>query len=1061
MNQAESRQSGRIARLVFLLSVLLTVPGNASAERLPLKTYTTADGLPRDHINRIVQDSKGFLWFCTTEGLSRFDGYKFTNYGTEHGLGGRTVNDFLEARNGIYWAATDKGLCRFVPEPSPQTEQPGTSKRFVGYYPAEEARAQFINVIYEDHAGTIWCGTYAGLFRLDQINGQWLFSFVDIILPAGVYKEPLPKAILEDRQGALWIATESGLYRRRPDGVVEQYTAKEGLPANGIGRALLEDQDGRIWVGTPYGLYQLVSDPQPHRTVVARFYTSKDGLLDKRITTLCQSSDGKLWVGTVSGISEFQPAKNKGGGGFQNYTPANGLSHAEVTALAEDHDHNLWIGTDVGGAMRLASNGFTTYNQADGLGGIFIGSIFEDRAGELCIIIGEGDLDRFDGRRFTAAPLTLPKGMSYWGWGWNQVMFQDSRGEWWMNTGEGLVRYPRLTKIEQITNARPGAIYTMRDGLPANEIFRIFEDSRADIWISTLGNAHGVLTRWERATETFHRYTPADGIPGAAPTAFCEDASGNLWIGFYLGGLLRYSHGRFTSFTKDEGVPPGFVRGIYLDHADRLWIATAEGGLARVDNPGAEHPSFATYSTAEGLSSNQATCVTEDQWGMIYIGTGRGIDKLDPATGHIKHYTTADGLANSFINVGFRYHDGSLWFGTLQGLSRLIPRPEPPTQPPPILISALNIAGVRYPISELGGAEIVGPELAASKNNIQIDFVGLSLGVGETLRYQFKLEGANGDWTAPADQRSVNYPNLPPGTYRFLVRAVSANGTLSQSPASVSFRVLPPVWQRWWFVLMTLVLIAVPIVAVARYRYQRMKVVRDAEEALRRSREERLIELEQVRRRIATDLHDDIGSSLSQVYLLSEVVRQRVGPDDSAVTEPLAMISSASEEMVSSMSDIVWAINPQKDHLSDLVLRMRRFASDTFAARDIAFRFRAPDADMDVRLGANIRREVFLIFKESVNNLVKHSGCTEAEIEFQITDGSLLLRVSDNGKGFDASRDSDGHGLLSMRERAGSIGGQFDLVSAVGRGTIVTFSSQLAQPPVPSVPANTGGNGTG
>ena len=140
-------------------------------------------------------------------------------------------------------------------------------------------------------------------------------------------------------------------------------------------------------------------------------------------------------------------------------------------------------------------------------------------------------------------------------------------------------------------------------------------------------------------------------------------------------------------------------------------------------------------------------------------------------------------------------------------------------------------------------------------------------------------------------------------------------------------------------------------------------------------------------------------------------------------------------------------------------------ASDTFGTRDIAFRFSAPDADpdadMDVRLGANIRREVFLIFKESVNNLVKHSGCTEAQIEFQMTDGSLLLRVSDNGKGFDASRDSDGHGLVSMRERATSIGGQFDLVSAAGRGTIVTFSSQLAQTHGPSVPTNTGGKGAG
>jgi signal transduction histidine kinase len=337
----------------------------------------------------------------------------------------------------------------------------------------------------------------------------------------------------------------------------------------------------------------------------------------------------------------------------------------------------------------------------------------------------------------------------------------------------------------------------------------------------------------------------------------------------------------------------------------------------------------------------------------------------------------------------------------------------------------------------LGTSEIVGPELGANQNHIQIDFFGLSLGVGETLRYQFKLEGATADWSAPTDQRSVNYPNLPPGPYRFFVRAVSAEGSLSQSPAMVSFRVLPPVWQRWWFVLMALILIAIPTMAVARYRHQQMKAVREAEEASRKSREERLIELEQVRRRIATDLHDDIGSSLSQVYLLSEVVRQRVDPEDSEVTEPLAMISSASEEMVSSMSDIVWAINPKKDHLNDLTQRMRRFASDVLTARNITFEFSEPAEEDDVQLGANIRREVFLIFKESVNNLVRHSACTEAEIDFQISRGTLKLRVRDNGKGFDTSQDSEGHGLSSMRQRAEGIGGRLEMSSTKGEGTTV------------------------
>src|SRR5437868_1590732 len=206
----------KVACCAFHLALLslFALMSAAMAERLPIKTYTTADGLPRDHITRIVQDSKGFLWFCTTEGLSRFDGYGFVNYGTDQGLPSRHVNDFLESRSGVYWVATGEGLCRFNPEPSP----PDVAQRFVVYYPDETAYARAINVICEDRAGTIWCGTDAGLFRLDLLDGQWRFSLLDIVRPCGVDDHGRVRAITEDRGGSLWISGKAGLYWRRPDG---------------------------------------------------------------------------------------------------------------------------------------------------------------------------------------------------------------------------------------------------------------------------------------------------------------------------------------------------------------------------------------------------------------------------------------------------------------------------------------------------------------------------------------------------------------------------------------------------------------------------------------------------------------------------------------------------------------------------------------------------------------------------------------------------------------------------------------------------------------------------
>jgi signal transduction histidine kinase len=270
----------------------------------------------------------------------------------------------------------------------------------------------------------------------------------------------------------------------------------------------------------------------------------------------------------------------------------------------------------------------------------------------------------------------------------------------------------------------------------------------------------------------------------------------------------------------------------------------------------------------------------------------------------------------------------------------------------------------------------------------------------------------------------VSYANLGAGKYRFLVRAVNAAGVSSSSPAIISFSILPPIWQRWWFLMFATVLILLVAHRVHKYRLAQA------------------LKLERVRTRIATDLHDDIGSSLSQVSVLSEVIGRRV-KSDPAVAEPLATIGSVSRELVDSLNDIVWAINPRRDHLSDLAQRMRRFASDIFTARNIDFSFTAPRTNHDLKVGADMRRDVFLIFKESVNNIVRHSHCSRADITFDVNDGILKLIVSDNGHGLNGKQNGEGNGLFSMRQRAANLGGSFEAISNRGSGTTVRLEVPL------------------
>jgi PAS domain S-box-containing protein len=719
----------------------------------------------------------------------------------------------------------------------------------------------------------------------------------------------------------------------------------------------------------------------------------------------------------------------------------------------------------------------------------------------------------------------------------------------------------------------PAKVYTTADGLFGNPVFAVFEDSRGDIWLSA-GDADNSLLRWEKATGKFSRYTTEDGLPkSSGASVFGEDAGGNVWIGFFFGQLARYRDGKFRLFKPEDGIPQGGVSDMLLDKSGRLWLATTSRGLFRVDEAGGEAPRFTNLSTAHGLSSNQALCLAEDSWGRIYAGTGGGINRIEPESGRIKVFNQEDGLPGNIIYQCYADAAGQLWFSSSNSLIRFSPQAGSSSKPPPVFIASLSVNGTARQVSELGETEIKNLAFAPDEHQIQIGFFGVSLNQGERLRYQYKLEGQ--DWSAPAEQRTVSL-DLSAGDYVFSVQAVNSDGAVSENPATISFRILPPVWQRWWFLTLAFLLTGAGVFALDRYRVAKTRQIqkalaesresetrfrtlaetasdailtidresrilfvnqataeifgyrtdeligqkltmlmpermrgrhdaglgnylktnekhinwsgvelpglhksgaeiplevsfgeferegeryftgiardvserRKAEEALQKAREEKFRELERVRARIATDLHDDIGSSLTQIAVLTEVARgQAINLQAENLSTPLERIKNVSKELVAVMSDVVWAINPQKDFLHDLVQRMRRFASDVFTTRGIKFEFIAPEIEGSLQLGANIRREVFAIFKESVNNAVKYSECTAARAEFRIEESRLILKISDNGKGFDTDvvlsgdfkPEMGGNGLINMRKRARDLGGECRIESETGNGTVINL----------------------
>ena len=1005
--------SFRAAVLIFLSFVF----GAARAEKIPFRSYTTAEGLAHDRVNRIVRDSRGFLWFCTSEGLSRFDGYEFKNYRQDEGLPHRSVLDFLETRDGRLWLATGDGIVLFDPAGSArnsinrqESADPPMFRVFRDKNLKTDAQSWTVIDLLEDRRGTIWAATEYGLYRLDAAEGDWRLARIDTEGWGPISADFMQ--LLEDRTGAMWIGAGKGLYRLLPDGNVQKIDAALRV------EAFLEDRQGRIWVGSgggeSRGLYQFVltENNQPQ---LARVFDSRDGLTsDHWMNELLETTDGRIFVALGNGLNEYIPTADENAPQFR------ALLNEGLVSLGEDTSGNVWLGTASSGALRLARNGFVAYDEADGLKNKQSASILRGSNNELYVLAGE--FHRFDGNRFVSA---APLGMLPSSWSTNQISFQDHAGEWWIAGGAGLQRYPAVKKLEDLARTPHKKIYTTADGLFVNSVFQLFEDSRGDIWISTIGHESDSVHRWERATDTIRRYTTADGLPYQnCPTAFGEDSAGNIWMGFYIGGLVRFRQGKFENFTALDGLPAGPIRDFHTDRSGRVWIATSSGGIVRIDEPDAEKPKLINLTTADGMASNQAGCVTEDNFGRIYVGTGRGVNRIDLASGRIKLFTKSDGLPENYIRLCERDAEGALWFGSLKGIARYIPQPDEQTPAPPIFLSDLRVNGVSIKkLSELGETSVGALELASDQRQIQIEFFALGFGTGETLRYQYKLESIDADWSEPTVQRTVNF-GLSPGAYNFLVRAVNSDGEPSAAPARVSFTIARPVWQRWWFLVSLGLAVGGIVYLIYSYRLRR------------------LLELEKVRTRIATDLHDDIGASLSKIAILSEVVRQRVSPlapADAEISEPLEHIAGTSREMVDSMSDIVWAINPQKDRLSDLIQRMRSLAGEMTELCDIRLLVHLSGVEgRDLSLGADQRREIYLIFKETLNNLVKHSACSLAEIEFSLEESNLVVTVRDDGKGFEkngngASR--GGNGLPNMKRRAAGLGGSYEIASEPGAGT--------------------------
>lgn len=998
-------------RLSILMISLLVVFCLANAEILPVKNYTTADGLMRDLSFCAKQDSKGFIWFCTNDGLSRFDGYEFINYTTNDGLPHRNVWDFLESRNGIFWAATSGGLVRF----DPQNNQ--GNQLFQTFTPStENSVSNTIYVLFEDSRGVLWCGTADGLFRVEAIDPQVSFHKID--LPKENSKSPSEiTSIIEDQDGNIMVGMDlgQGLNLIHPDGKIEHFSTeiKKGKPESI--KTLLKTASGEIWAGLSIdgGLCLLNSEMNAQRSVFFRCFTQKDGLPSNWVSGLYQTSDKKIWVGTAEGTASFEPDSNQ----IHLYRESQGLCNKVTNDFLEDRDGNLWITTSCG-VKKISHEGLMRFGVADGLASNSVNGFYLSPNGELFTItnrttntannknISAFQINRFDGEEFTFLEPKLPLNVSS-GWGSSQIVAQEKTGEWWL-TGTNQAVY-RFTKPGNLPQSFP---------IPDKEVFRIFADSKANIWVSTMYNAH-LLKLDNQKFIDYKNEISRDNL-WRHVNSFAEDSNGTIWMSSEdTDDLIRYQDGQFSIVKINSERKIGNINTVFFDSKNRLWLATMLNGIGRIDETNTDELKVIWYNRQNGLATDGTRGLSEDNFGRIYAGHGRGVDRLTPETGQIKHYTTADGLPQGFIDQIATDKNGNVWFGGQQGLARLSPEKEKPRPFPNILLTGLQINGKKQTLSEFGETSLPEISLSSNQTQVRIDFLGLGASLGEELKYQYKLEG---DWIETS-QRTVDFGNLAPGSYNFQVRAVSFDGLVSQIPAQVSFTIAAPIWQRWWFLTILSIWLLLLVYAVYRYRVAQ------------------LLKVERVRTRIATDLHDDIGANLSKISVLSEVARLKMTNGNEENNHLLGSIAEIARESVSTMSDIVWTINPKRDSVLEMIRKMREHAEETFVPKNVSVEFNSPIDSENIKLPMDLRREIYLIYKEAINNSAKHSDCQKIKIDFKIEGKEIYLKIQDDGKGFEQNVETpNGNGLENMKSRAKNLGGTLEITSEKAIGTSIKLN---------------------
>ncbi len=977
-------------------------------------------GLKHHIVTCFLEDRSGNIWIGTAGGVTKYDGRNFSNYTENEGLINNDVRSILEDKNGNIWFGTLRaGVSKY------------NGSTFTNYTEKEGLCNNKVISILEDRSGNIWFGTWGG--GVSKYDGQ---SFTHFTRKEGLIGNEV-SSILEDKSGNIWFATAMGVSKYNGK-FFTNFTEREGLNNNDV-HCILEDRSGNIWFGTTGGISKY--DGRSFINI-----TEKEGLVHHNVFSLLEDRFGNMWIGTFNGISKFN------GRSFTNFTERDGLSSNNIYTILEDRTGNIWFGTGGGGVSKYNKQPFTHFTENEGLNKNYVFGILEDRSGNLWFGTWGGGVSKYDGKSFLQFSEKEGLGNIH-----VRGMVQDKSGNIWFSTYNGVTKY----------DGRSFIYFTEKDGLCKNDVYCILEDRSGNIWIGTTGG----VSKYDG--KSFTNFTVKEGLSNNDVNQIIEDRSGNLWFAT-AGGVSKYDsqlqsagHTSFIHFTEKDGLYNNAVLNILEDKSGNFWFGTMGGGITKYDGQ-----SFIHFTEKEGLINNFVSSILEDKLGNLWVGTRFGLSELTTEkqaffsekvkSGVIKesdvffkNYTYADGFLGIGCNSNaiIQAKDGTIWIGTNTGVSAFNPIGESSdTITPNIQITTIKLFNENIAWPKLNqkkdssfllgnGIKIENyhfdglskwynlPEhlsLAYNNNFVTFDFIGITMSQPQNVKYQYKLEGMDKNWSALTTNNNAPYGNLSPGSYTFKVKGMNNEGYWSNE-FNYSFTIRPPWWATWWFRILAIIFLLVLIFFISRfiyvYNFRRQKNVLEKQLAVQYERQ-----------RISSDLHDEIGSTLSSINIYAGLAKKEINKDSL-----LDAINQNVSDVINKLDELVWSINPKNESTTSIVNRLRSYAEPITQAREISFEIENEMPDADITLTPETTHDIYLVAKELINNAIKHAQCKHIRVKFSRKQKELLVIVEDDGTGFDeTSIPKDRHGLSNIKQRVTAMKGNIHTLN--GNGTSITIS---------------------